>query len=81
MRGVGARGVAGSGLTLDPERAREDLKPYSHLAGGMISDALGEIRKSGVDSPRAVVVKVKCARCRALNDENAKFCSQCGAAM
>ena len=29
---IGARGLAGSGVILDPEEAREDLKPYSHQA-------------------------------------------------
>ena len=80
VRGVGACGVAGSGLKLDPDQAREDLKPYSHMAGRMIGDALGEIAKDTGDSGRAVVVKVKCAKCKALNEEKAKFCSQCGAA-
>ena len=32
--------MAGSGVMLDPKKAREDLKPYSHMTGGMISDTL-----------------------------------------
>jgi hypothetical protein len=39
---VGARGVAGSGLLLDPKRARRDLEPWSRAAGGMVQDALDE---------------------------------------
>ena len=27
------------------------------------------------------VVKVRCPKCRALNDETAKFCNNCGAAL
>jgi len=39
LRSVSARGIAGSGLKLDPEEAREDLKPWSRMAGGMLEDA------------------------------------------
>jgi len=40
---IGLKGKAGSGLILDPNQAREDLKPYSSQVGGMINDALEEI--------------------------------------
>ncbi|HZW02926.1 MAG TPA: hypothetical protein VFF68_03295, partial [Anaerolineaceae bacterium] len=43
---VGARGVAGSGIILDPKRSREDMEPWSRMAGGMLNDALDE---SGLD--------------------------------
>ena len=39
LRSVSARGIAGSGLKLDPEEARKDLKPWSRMAGGMLEDA------------------------------------------
>lgn len=39
---IGARGLAGSGVILDPEKAREDLEPYSRMAGGMVKDVLDE---------------------------------------
>lgn len=42
MQAIGARGAAGSGVILDPEKAREDLEPWSRMAGGMIMDALDE---------------------------------------
>jgi hypothetical protein len=42
VRGIGARGLAGSGVVLDPAQAREDLEPYSRMAGGMVKDALEE---------------------------------------
>ena len=29
--------------------------------------------------PAAPLVKILCLKCRALNDESAKFCNQCGA--
>ena len=37
MRRVAARGLAGSGVLLDPEQAREDLEPYSRMAGGIVA--------------------------------------------
>ena len=41
-RNIGARGVAGSGVVLDPEQARRDLEPFSRQAGGMLNDLLDE---------------------------------------
>jgi hypothetical protein len=83
-----ARGAAGSGLILDPDRAREDLKPWNKAAGGMLNDALSEVevvRKVGErlagDPAATPQVKVRCRQCQALNDEAAKFCNQCGAAI
>ena len=74
---IGARGAAGSGLILDPEKAREDLNPYTSAAGGMISDALKEVDllkpKTGED-----LIKVRCLSCRELNDEDARYCKNCG---
>lgn len=46
IRGIGAAGVAGSGVILDPEKAREDLEPWARMAGGMVKDAVDE---SGID--------------------------------
>ena len=77
-RSVGAAGLAGSGILIDPERQREELKPWSKMAGGMLSDALEEVETSPEDAVPVEVVKVRCRSCRALNDENAKFCDQCG---
>ncbi len=42
LMGIGKAGLAGSGVVLDPERAREDLEPWSRMAGGMVKDALDE---------------------------------------
>ena len=42
LRKIGARGLAGAGVVLDPEKAREELEPYSRMAGGMAKDALDE---------------------------------------
>lgn len=42
LRRAGMRGLAGSGLILDPERARDDLEPWARMAGGLVSDAFDE---------------------------------------
>ena len=78
MRVVAARGVAGSGLVLDPKKAREDLGPWSTMAGGMIDDALDETRIGSNKDVIKEVIKVRCRSCSALNDEDAKFCKDCG---
>lgn len=46
VRSIGVAGVAGSGVVLDPEKAREDLEPWARMAGGMVKDAVDE---SGLD--------------------------------
>ncbi len=74
MRSVAARGVAGSGLVLDPEKAREDLSPWSSMAGGMLNDALEE---TNIGSKKEVI-KIRCRNCSELNEEDAKFCKNCG---
>ncbi len=83
MRRVAARGVAGSGLVLDPERARGELEPWSRMAGGMVGDALDE---ADVDLGRRAseperVVMIKCGACGKLNEEDSKFCQECGRAL
>lgn len=90
VAGVGARGLAGSGVVLDPEKAREDLEPWNRMAGGMTNDVLSDVglanaaekalNRIGGDETKDVV-KVRCRSCQALNDEQAKFCDQCGAAL
>lgn len=42
LMNIGRAGLAGSGVVLDPQRAREDLEPWSRMAGGMVKDALDE---------------------------------------
>ncbi|HWI63036.1 MAG TPA: zinc ribbon domain-containing protein [Symbiobacteriaceae bacterium] len=79
IRNVGARGAAGSGLILDPKQAREDLKPWAQTAGGLVKDALEEVHTE--TQAQEPVVKVRCPKCKALNDEDARFCKQCGATM
>ena len=81
IRGIGAQGLAGSGVILDPKQAREDLEPYSRMAGGMLKDTLDEadIHLGGGAAEEKVVVKVRCTQCGHLNSETAKFCEECGA--
>lgn len=78
---IGARGTAGSGLLLDPEKAREDLKPFSEAKGEMINDVISNI--DAVDKitkphEEKEIIKIRCKSCGSLNDEDAKFCKGCG---
>ncbi|QDS91587.1 hypothetical protein FF011L_03170 [Roseimaritima multifibrata] len=76
---IGARGLAGSGVVLDPKKAREDLKPYSKMTGGMVADALDE---SGIpemlDRGSEPKVVIRCRSCQKLNEDDSKFCQECG---
>lgn len=85
IMGVGRRGLAGSGAVLDPKQAREDLEPYSRMAGGMFKDALDEsgisLGSASRPGPQKVVervVMIKCPACAKLNEEDSKFCQECG---
>ena len=80
LRGLGARGLAGSGAVLDPEQARKDLEPYSRQAGGMLKDALDEANLNLGGKPERIVV-IKCSACGKLNEEDSKFCQECGRKM
>ena len=42
LMAIGAKGPAGAGLILDPEKARRDVEPWSRATGGMIKDGLDE---------------------------------------
>jgi len=78
---IGAKGAAGSGLLLDPDKAREDLKPFNEAKGGMINDVISNIDvidKITKPHEENEVIKIKCRSCGSLNDEDAKFCKGCG---
>ena len=60
------------------------------MAGGMVDDALSEVKpvqkivehlteEHAAPQDSAPVVKVRCRECHALNDDDARFCDQCGA--
>lgn len=74
---IGARGAAGSGMILDPKKAREDLHPYTSAFGGMVSDVLDEVKDTDRTSQKEVI-KIRCPQCSSLNDEDARFCKSCG---
>lgn len=80
MSRVGKAGLAGSGVILDPEQAREDLEPFSRQGGGMLADALDEAGLSGglPGASREQVVMIRCRACEKLNEEDSKFCQECG---
>jgi hypothetical protein len=80
IRRVGARGLAGSGTVLDPDRARQELEPYSRMAGGMIHDVLDEADVNLSGRPEKVIM-VRCPSCGKLNEEDSKFCQECGKAL
>ncbi|QEL15284.1 hypothetical protein [Limnoglobus roseus] len=80
LTAVGQSGWAGAGVVLNPQQARKDLEPMNRAAGGLLNDVLEEVDALKA-SPAEPTVKVRCRACRALNDEAAKFCDQCGKAM
>ncbi len=78
---IGAKGAAGSGIILDPEKAREDLKPFNEAKGGMINDVISNVDivdKLVSPQEEKQIIKIKCRSCGSLNDEDAKFCKSCG---
>lgn len=77
VRSVGARGLAGSGVVLNPGQAREELKPYSRMAGGMVQDAIEE-SDINISNDRSQIIMIRCCSCEHLNPEKAKYCQECG---
>jgi len=52
LMAVGARGLAGTGLVLDPEQAREDVEPWSGMDGGVVHDARSGYPESSAPGSR-----------------------------
>ncbi len=74
---VGAMGLSGSGVILNPQQARQELEPYTRMAGGMVKDALDEADiHLGQSAP--TVIMIKCPACGKLNEKDSKFCQECG---
>jgi hypothetical protein len=73
--------MAGSGVVLDPEQAREDLEPYSRMVGGLAWDVLEEADIDLGDKGSSTtdkVIMIRCQHCRTLNEEGSKYCQECG---
>lgn len=78
---MGAKGAAGSGVILDPDQAREDLKPFNEAKGQMLNDVISNIDAvNNIAKPTEdkEIIKIKCRSCGTLNEEDAKFCKSCG---
>jgi ribosomal protein L40E len=87
---IGKKGAAGSGVILDPEKQREDLKPFNEAKGEMINDVISNIdvidsltkshehQESHEPYVQKEIIKVRCRSCGSLNDEDAKYCKECG---
>jgi len=78
FRVLGSRGIAGSGLMLDPRQARRDLEPHARMAGGLVRDAAEE---AGFAPPARVVQRLECGSCGRTNESDARFCQGCGKAL
>lgn len=81
LMNVGAKGAAGSGLLLDPDKAREDLKPFNEAKGEMINDVISNIdivEQMTKSHEQKETIKIRCRSCGSLNDEDAKYCKSCG---
>jgi hypothetical protein len=53
VRRTGSHGLAGSGIVLDPQRAREDVRPWSRMQGGVLRDTLDAARLERTGRPPA----------------------------
>ncbi|MDU0348140.1 zinc ribbon domain-containing protein [Actinomyces sp. MRS3W] len=86
IRGVGKKGLAGSGVVLSPQGEARDAEPWRRSEGAQDQMRLEEIptlrtamegAPKPADSP-AEVVKLRCRSCGYLETEDAAFCSHCG---
>jgi hypothetical protein len=71
LMNAGARGLAGSGVILDPQQAREDLEPWARMGGGVLKDALDEadVNLSGRGGSEALTFDEKLRRLDDLRKE------------
>lgn len=74
---IGSHGLSGSGIILDPDKARRDVKPYSRMTGGIITDTLKEVELPPMAQSQPTIM-VRCQSCQTLNPESANFCQECG---
>lgn len=80
-KSIRGRGLAGSGVVLNPRQARSELEPYTRMAGGMVKDALDEADINLGAGRQDKVVMIRCRECGKLNEEDSKFCQECGKAI
>jgi len=87
---IGRSGLAGAGIILDPGRAREEVEPFSRMEGGILKDRLDEaglLDENGLKFARNAtnlpekVIMIRCQHCEKLNEDDSKFCQECGAKM
>ena len=85
---IGRSGLAGAGIILDPGRARQEVEPFSRMEGGILKDRLNEaglldenglkFARNAVNSPEKIIM-IRCQHCGKLNEDDSKFCQECGA--
>ena len=51
------------------------------MAGGMVKDVLDEAQIKNLGHESTKIIMIKCQACGKLNQENAKFCQECGKKM
>jgi len=78
MQLIGRKGIAGSGLILNVDKEIKDLKPISTIIGGQINDALEETNIKEKLFTKEKEIKIRCLKCRYLNDESDNYCGGCG---
>ncbi|QWW19214.1 zinc ribbon domain-containing protein [Schaalia sp. 19OD2882] len=85
VRGVGKKGLAGSGIILSPQGEARDAEPWKRSEGAQEQDKLEEMpiirdmaAHMGAAQPQ---IRVRCPRCSYLETEDARFCSSCGSPM
>jgi len=85
---IGRSGLAGAGIILNPGRARQEVEPFSRMEGGILKDRLDEaglldenglkFARNAVNSPEKIIM-IRCLHCGKLNEDDSKFCQECGA--
>lgn len=81
LASIGRYGLSGSGIILSPEGERKDLEPWNRSKGRQLQDMLEETQLNeiiGEVEETKEVIKIRCSRCEALNDEEDNFCGNCG---
>lgn len=85
MMVYGRKGMAEAVPNPDPQQAKPKASWNSALDRAF-EDAVSQSSNlmdvfQPKDTKSTAVVKVRCLQCQSLNDENAKFCSECGKPM